>query len=154
VLTGWFAEFEKLTDSDHHAVQYGSGAAAFTGATYDPTSNYRAAAVFDFHRRHELTPATLRRINRHQVELLRSAVERLDLAPDVARVEAMPEERRGGFLAIRAAGAREIVRALRERGVWSDARGDVLRLGPAPYLRDDQLQDAVRVLGAVSGRHA
>ena len=36
---------------------------------------------------------------------------------------------------------------LRERGVFVDARGDVLRIGPAPYLRDDQLTDAVAALG-------
>jgi kynureninase len=35
--------------------------------------------------------------------------------------------------------------------VHSDARGNVLRLGPAPYLRDDQLRDAIGVLGEVLG---
>ena len=59
-------------------------------------------------------------------------------------------ERRGGFLAIRAPQARELAQRLRERGVLVDARGDVLRLGPAPYLRDDQLTDAVAALGEVS----
>jgi kynureninase len=33
--------------------------------------------------------------------------------------------------------------------VLADARGDLLRLGPAPYLRDDQLRDAVAALGEV-----
>jgi kynureninase len=42
-----------------------------------------------------------------------------------------------------------VARRLRERGVHSDARGDVLRLGPAPYLRDDQLRDAIHVLGEI-----
>jgi kynureninase len=41
------------------------------------------------------------------------------------------------------------VLALRQRGVFVDARGDVLRLGPAPYLRDDQLEDAVAILREV-----
>ena len=35
------------------------------------------------------------------------------------------------------------------RGVFVDARGDILRIGPAPYLRDDQLTDAVAALGEV-----
>jgi kynureninase len=30
--------------------------------------------------------------------------------------------------------------------VHADARGDVLRLGPAPYLSDDQLRQAVALL--------
>jgi kynureninase len=59
----------------------------------------------------------------------------------------MPDERRGGFLAIRAVAAKDIARRLRERGVHVDARGDILRMGPAPYLRDDQLRDAVLALG-------
>jgi kynureninase len=43
--------------------------------------------------------------------------------------------------------ASRIHHALRERGVVTDFRGDVLRLGPAPYLPDDQLRDAVSRLG-------
>jgi kynureninase len=39
------------------------------------------------------------------------------------------------------------VRRLRARGVWADARGEVLRLGPAPYLSDAQLEDAIALLG-------
>ena len=50
VLTGWFAEFDALESPGAAGrVAYGEGAAAFAGATYDPTSNYRAAAVFAFH---------------------------------------------------------------------------------------------------------
>jgi kynureninase len=36
---------------------------------------------------------------------------------------------------------------LARRGVLTDSRGDVLRLGPAPYLSDDQLDAAVAALG-------
>ena len=63
----------------------------------------------------------------------------------------MPDDRRGGFLAIRTNEAIAVARRLREHGVHCDARGNVLRLGPAPYLRDDQLRDAIRVLGDVLG---
>jgi kynureninase len=61
----------------------------------------------------------------------------------------MPLEQRGGFVAIRTPQARELARRLRERGVFVDARGNVLRMGPAPYLRDDQLTDAVTALGEI-----
>ena len=149
VLTGWFAEFDALEDRHDARVAYGGGAAAFAGATYDPTSHYRAAAVFDFHRRHGLTPAALHAVNRRQVARLKAAVERLDVPRAVAHVEPMAEERRGGFLAIRVPDAPAAARALRARSVMTDARGDVLRLGPAPYLRDDQLDDAVAALKEV-----
>src|SRR5919199_74428 len=46
-ITGWFAEFDALAaapDPSGH-VAYGAGASRFAGATYDPTSHYRAARV-------------------------------------------------------------------------------------------------------------
>jgi kynureninase len=147
VLTGWFAEFEALEERTDGRVAYGPGAAAFAGATYDPTSHYRADAVFAFHREQQLTPDALRAINMRQVQLLKSAFEAIDVDPSVARAEAMPDARRGGFLAVRAADARELAHRLRERGVFVDARGDILRFGPAPYLRDDQLRDAMAAFG-------
>jgi kynureninase len=154
VLTGWFAEFSALQTSGGQnaaepipVVSYGTGAAAFGGATYDPTSHYRAAAVFAFHRAHRLTPDRLREMSRRQVGMLRAGIERLDLDPREARVEPMPDERRGGFLAVRTGRATELSLALRSRGVWTDARRDILRIGPAPYVSDAQLQDAVAALG-------
>ena len=151
VLTGWFSEFAALEEQDPRGapggVDYGPGAARFAGATYDPTSQYRASAVFAFHVERGLTPARLREVSRHQVGLLKDAVEALDLDPRVARIEPMAEDRRAGFLAIRSPRAGELVRVLRGRGVLADFRGDVLRLGPAPYLQDRQLHDAVAALG-------
>jgi len=147
VLTGWFAEFAALEHPGSHHVTYGAGAAAFAGATYDPVSHYRAAAVFEFQSEQGLTADRLRTINRQQVALLKSGIEALDLDEHVARIEPMPVDRRGGFLAIRSPHATELSRALRRHGVLTDARGDVLRLGPAPYLADEQLHSAAEALG-------
>jgi kynureninase len=147
VLTGWFASFDTLERSNGGPVVYGDGAEAFAGATYDPTSHYRAAAVLAFHEEQGLTPDRLRQISRGQVDRLRTEFEALDISPSLAHVEPMAEERRGGFLAIHTPAAGRLTQLLRERGVHADARGERLRLGPAPYLRDDQLRDAVRALG-------
>ena len=154
VLTGWFAEFSALETSGGPSdgkggptVGYGPGAAAFGGATYDPTSHYRAAVVFAFHNKHGLSPDRLREISRQQVGFLKAGIERLDLDPRVAHVEPMPDERRAGFLAIRTVRAAELSRALKSRGIWTDARRDVLRIGPAPYVSDAQLEEAIAALG-------
>jgi len=149
IFTGWFAEFESIEDTGRERVTFAKGAAAFAGATYDPTSHYRAAAVFEFHQQQELDPHELRRISQRQVGILIAAFDTLDLALSVAHVEPMPLNQRGGFVAIRTPQARDLARRLRERGVFVDARGDVLRMGPAPYLRDDQLTDAVAALGDI-----
>ncbi|HEV8317060.1 MAG TPA: hypothetical protein VGQ10_06600 [Vicinamibacterales bacterium] len=150
VLTGWFAEFGALERAGgRRIVEYGLGAAAFAGATYDPTSHYRAAAVFDFHEAQGLTPHALREISRHQVGLLKREFESLDANPSIARVESIPDERRAGFLAVRSPRAGDLSSRLRAHGVRTDFRGDVLRIGPAPYLSDDQLRQAVATLGEV-----
>jgi kynureninase len=151
VLTGWFAAFDALEESSEGPVVYPEGAAAFGGATYDVTSHYRAAAVFAFFQQQGLTPDRLRAISQHQVGLLKTEFERLDISPSRARIAPMPDERRGGFLAIDVTDAKAVVRRLRERGVYVDARRDVLRMGPAPYLRDDQLQHAMRAFGEIVG---
>ena len=153
LLTGWFAEFAAMENSHTDAsVTYGAGAAAFGGATYDPTSHYRAAAVFDFHLHQGLTPDRLREMSRHQVTLLRSRFEELDVDENVARIMPVRDAMRAGFLAIQAPRAADLSRLLRQRGVLTDARGDLLRLGPAPYLDDRQLTDGIAALGETIAR--
>jgi kynureninase len=154
VLTGWFAEFAPregmdLTAPAAGAVLYGRGADALAGATYDPTPHYRAAAVFDFFAEQRLTAERLQTINRAQVSLLERQIEALDLDPEKAAIVAIPPDRRGGFLALRVENAAPVVQALRARAVYADCRGNILRLGPAPYVSDDQLRDAALALGEV-----
>lgn len=147
VLTGWFSEFDgrdRTTSGD--GVVYGAGAARFAGATYDPVSHYRAAAVFAFHVEQGLSAERLRQINRRQVGDLHRMIESLDPEPAVAAICPMPAERRGGFLALRCADAPGLSRALRARGILTDTRGDVLRLGPAPYVSDTQLLEVGEAL--------
>jgi selenocysteine lyase/cysteine desulfurase len=151
VITGWFAEFDLLyADSGAGSVRYPEGGTRFAGATYDPTSHYRAAAVFDFFEDSGLDPARLREISQHQVGLLAEGFDALDLDPSlIARDRSVPLDQRGGFLALSSPAAGEICKRLAERGVVTDHRGPTLRLGPAPYLSDRQLRDAVVALAEV-----
>ena len=148
LLTGWFSEFASRSRPAAFAVPYGEGAARWAGATYDPASHYRGARVFDFFEQQGLTPELLRDVSRHQVGLLAEGFDALDLDPGVIALDrSVPPERIGGFLALRSPRAGEIAARLRERGVATDFRGDLLRLGPAPYLADDQLRGALDALG-------
>ena len=94
-----------------------------------------------------MTVARLRATSLRQTARLRAALE--GFAPCLTpRDDAL----RGGFLAYRVPGAKQVVEALRTRGVFADARADVLRLGPAPYLTDDELDAgaaAVRACAAL-----
>jgi kynureninase len=149
-ITGWYAEFGELAEPPRPGqVAYGPGAAAFAGSTYDPTSHYRAARVFEFFAELGLTPEVLRASYRRQVDLLAALFDAL-AAPDelVTRDRETPLERFGAFLALRSPRAAELQRALATRGVLTDTRGEWLRLGPAPYLSDAQLEEAMGVLGS------
>jgi selenocysteine lyase/cysteine desulfurase len=152
VVTGWFSEFTALAERRRpDRVPYGAGGDRFAGATYDPTSHYRAAAVFDFFQEQGLTPALLREVSQHQVGLLASTFDALDLDPKVvSRDRGAPLSEVGGFLALRSPGATSLAQRLHARGVLADARGDTLRLGPAPYLSDGQLRDAIALVGEVA----
>lgn len=154
VTTGWFTEFAALSDKPEPGrVNYGRGAARFAGATYDPASNYRAAAVFRYFAERGLTPALLREVSRHQIELLAGAFDALDLDETlISRDRDVPLAEIGGFLVLRSPRAGDICRELKAVGVYTDYRDDALRLGPAPYLCDDQLRDAIARLGRVCGQ--
>lgn len=150
VVTGWFAESDRHDGARPEIVGYGPPATRFAGATYDPASHYRAAAVFEFFAARGLTPAFLRRVSLHQAGVVRSAFDGLGLPDDViTRDREAPPGSLGGFVALRSPHAGALRRQLGARGVSCDSRGDVVRLGPAPYLSDAQLEEAVAILGEV-----
>ena len=135
VVTGWFSEFADLSRAPAGGrVAYGPGPARFAGATYDFTSHYRAAAVLKFFEDQKLTPPKLRELNQHQMEILSGG----------SRNDGI-----GGFLAIPAPRAAKIQKALRKKNIWTDFRGEMLRLGPAPYVTDAQISEAVETLGVL-----
>ena len=141
-LTGWYAEFAELAaEKTPGAVEYPRGGARFAGATYDPTSHYRAARVFDFFAAHELTPERLRESYLRQTTLLARLLGEVGLRADPER------DRYGGFVAVELDDAEAVSARLAAEGVATDTRGRSLRLGPAPYLTDAQLEDAVERLG-------
>jgi len=153
VLTGWFAEFEQLAaEGEDKAVAYASGGARFAGSTYDPTSHYRGARVFAFFEERGLSPELLRTVYLHQTGLLADCFDKLD-APErlMQRERAVPLDHFGGFLAIECPQSAAVAERLAEDGVQVDARGRYIRLGPAPYLSDAQLEAAMeRLEDAVS----
>lgn len=149
MITGWFSEFDvRAEEKVPGVVPYPDGPGRFAGSTYDPTSNYRAAAVFDFFTDHTLTPEFLRKVNRHQVGVLARAFDSLDAdAKLITRERSVPLDDVAAFLSLESPHAETLCKRLGEMGVVCDYRGNVLRLGPAPYLSDEQLEEAMGLLG-------
>lgn len=147
--TGWFADFGGL-DREGDTVEYGPSAQRFLGATFDPTSLYRGRAVLRWMDDEGLSPSFLlhaaidgtARIIEHY-DALELSARGLGLATPRA------PERRGGFVSFRHPEARRLRDALKARGVWTDARNDLLRLGPAPYNTAGELRRALEELAAV-----
>jgi len=137
VVTGWFSEFTDLTKVPAGHVAYGSGPARFAGATYDFTSHYRGAAVFKFFEAQKLEPEKLRELNQHQIGRLASAID-VELPVTLSSM--------GGFFALSASDAARLQRELRQRNIRTDYRGDTVRLGPAPYITDEQIETATAVI--------
>ena len=145
--TGWFADFSALErPRGHERVAYADGGARFAGATFDPASLYRARAVLAHFDRFGLDVQALREISIAQTSLL---VELLERAGAEILSPRDPSQR-GGFVALRCARAHEAVAALRARSVYVDARGDVLRAGPAPYLLDEEISAGAAAIAEVT----
>ncbi|NVB83920.1 MAG: aminotransferase class V-fold PLP-dependent enzyme [Kofleriaceae bacterium] len=151
VYTGWFAGFAELEERHDRAKPVGysaDGASAFAGSTFDPASVYRAVAVTRFARSQGLEPAALRALSMRQTNRIVEAAQRLGL-PIASPLDA---HHRGGFVAIETDRAAQFVTDLRPHGIFVDARGTKLRIGPAPYVTEDEIDTAMEVVGRLVRR--
>jgi kynureninase len=146
VYTGWFSDFAHLgAMRDGGPVGYGPRPAdRFAGSTYDPTSHYRAASVIALFDALDLTVPRLRELSLRQTAQILAGLDGWDVRTP------RPDALRGGFVAIRVADASGVVERLRARGVFADARGELLRLGPAPYLTEAQIERALSIFREVA----
>jgi len=152
VITGWYSEFTALSlQKKASEILYGQKGDIFAGATYDPTSNYRGARVFKFFDDMNLTPEFLREVSQHQIGLMIEELDKLDLDPKIIeRDKSVSLENIAGFLVLYSESAGKISEKLKEKNVWTDYRGNVLRFGPAPYISDDQIKEVMKILGEVA----
>jgi kynureninase len=143
VITGWFAGFSQLA-AKTQGVSYGPlGAESFAGSTYDPVSHYRARAVLRFFEEQGLTIEALREISLRQTQRLIDGLRGFEIATP------SEPDRRAGFVSLRTPRAGQLVEVLKGEGILTDARGELLRLGPAPYLLDEELDRAIAILNRV-----
>ena len=106
--------------------------------------------MFDFFDTRRLDVDHLRAVSQRQISRLAEGFDALDLDPAViVRDRGAPLSEFGGFLVLDSPHASEISRELRKRRVWTDQRDRALRLGPAPYVTDRQLDGALAHLAEV-----
>jgi selenocysteine lyase/cysteine desulfurase len=144
VDTGWYAGFGELEEGVSGKVGYNADATRFAGATYDPSGIYRLRAVLAWLEAIGITPADIhQRVTRLQEQFLSSSPNLGELVPESGLD-------RGNFLTFRSEQAGDMYRALHDRGVITDYRGDRLRIGFGIYHDQsdvDRLLDVVASLG-------
>jgi selenocysteine lyase/cysteine desulfurase len=145
LTTGWFSHFESLEKKSSGGVAYGGGGYRFFGATFDPTSFYRALWVMRFMDEQGLTVPVLAEQSAAQTQRIIDAAAGLEKFG--IRV-ATPKLDRGGFVSLETPRAKALEGALYTNGVHTDVRGHLLRLGPAPYLSTLEIDRAMDVLAS------
>lgn len=146
VVSGWFGDFDPVIDSPAQTpLAYADGGARFNGSSQDMLPVFRAAKVFDYFKRRALSPEFLDEVHHHQLEHLAKSFNRLGFEPTTICLSTALEYM-GGFLSFTTPYAQQLSEMMRDRGVHTDYRKHWLRMGPAPYLCDEQLEDAMHAL--------
>lgn len=148
-ITGWFASFSTLDKPrDNSLTHYDHSDQRFASGTYDPSSQYRATKIVEFFNKQGLTKEILRDQYVQKVELLKTHFLEKDLDPSVIKLTHQKDiaKHNGGFLSLTSPKAREIRASLLEKNVFTDARDQILRFGPAPYTTTSQIKEVMDAL--------
>ncbi len=150
-ITGWFSSFSELDESkEDEKVSYADPNQLFASGTFDSTSQFRAAKVVEFFDKMGLTPQVLYKQYQTQITLLRNTFLNKDFDTEVIQLaHQQPVKNIGGFIALQSPFARTIRAKLMEKEVYTDARGDILRFGVAPYITTQQISKAMDELESV-----
>ena len=150
--TGWYAGFGALEEGPAGQIGYAADASRFLGATFDPVGLYRLNAVFDLLDELGLTVDAIHaRVRDLQERFVAQLTARKVAAPDPAELVIPPDSGScGHFLTFRSPAAGDLYRALLERGVVTDYRGDRLRFGFGLYHDPEDVQRLCDVLADLS----
>jgi selenocysteine lyase/cysteine desulfurase len=136
LYTGWFADISSLEKSDKNkCVQYFGQWKRFMGSTFDPTGLYRMNAVMDWMDNEDLTPRVIHEYILSLQNYFLGKVGDAGLKIFCEKNLAAPPKRyhRAHFLSFRVNNPKETSLALQELGVFTDTRGDYLRIGFGLY---------------------
>lgn len=143
--TGWFAAFSELEEPDDGGklkVAYPADGFRFWGATFDPSGLYRFNAVQRWLRELGLDARALhsyvQRLQRGFIDRLRAASHPL-LSEKSLLFDSW--QRQGHFLTFELTEAAQLHRALRQKDVITDVRGNRLRIGFGLYQSEENLDE-------------
>jgi selenocysteine lyase/cysteine desulfurase len=137
-ITGWFAEFEDLSQPPGQ-VGYAKDARRFLGATFDPSALYRFNAVQRMLADNGLTTAS---VSEHVQGLQRQLLDGIGTTAlgQAELLNPLGDDCHARFLAFRSPDAQRWYQALIARNCITDVRGDVLRIGFGIYQDADDVE--------------
>lgn len=144
VNTGWYASFDHLEQGFHEKVPYGGDGSRFGGATFDPSGVYRMGAVLQWLATLGVTPGE---IHNHARSLQAHFLDNLTRPPGRLVPERSIE--RGNFLTFKTEEAEHYYRALHDRQVVTDYRGDRLRIGFGIYHSERDVDRLLEVIDSL-----
>jgi len=117
VVTGWYASFSTLEQlRDLSMTQYDEGDQRFASATYDASSQYRAAKVVEFFNSQGLNKQLLRQQSQAQIGLMRNLFDQAKLPQSfIQHAHQRGLQHNGGFMALRTPFALELQEKLKLR---------------------------------------
>jgi selenocysteine lyase/cysteine desulfurase len=143
-ITGWFASFSTLDQPrEEYEIQFDPNM-RYAGATFDPAPAFRAAKVVELFEELELTPEVLKAQYHAQTTYMRDLFKDIFSGKEsvITLRNDLPADHFGGFVALQSDRAVELREELLKENVFTDARGDILRFGPAPYTTKEQIDSA------------
>ncbi len=148
VITGWFSAFNQLDQPRKDApIQFDDNDQKFATGTYDPISQFRAAAVVEFFGERGLTAEILHKQYTAQVQYLRDLFDEFnDQKSHIQHANNRPLHETGGFLALQSPHARKLRAMLLDKGIFTDSRDNIIRIGPAPYTTSKQCEKVIAEL--------
>jgi kynureninase len=151
IITGWFASFSTLKSPRNNGmVQYDDGDMLFSGATFDGTSAFRGAAVVDFFKSQNMSPKLLNKLYTEQTAYFkRLFIQKQFDTQTITLAHQYPITENGGFISLKTPKAGMYYDELKNKGVLTDYRGDIIRFGMAPYLISKQVESALDILEEV-----
>lgn len=134
--TGWFAYYESLEspiekiEKGGTPVDYSTHGHRFAGATFDPSGIYRLNAALDVLQQSGLSVQTIHAYVQELQKYFLTVLQRAKLSYlSLPQLVFDSLERHGHFFSFRTSKAPQICRALEQRKVITDYRGDILRFG-------------------------
>lgn len=142
INTGWYASFGHLEEGFGSVVPYGKDGSRFSGATFDPSGIYRMDAVLAWLADKEIDPTVIHKHVRDLQDLFLDTVGE----PPGTLIPPLAMER-GNFLTFETPQAGDCYRALHDKEVVTDYRGDRLRIGFGIYHNPDDVERLAAIVG-------